>query len=99
MPEPNDFYADQFQFHINAFGCSLNFQLTDPMPPSLGAPPQVDRVATIRLSVEHLKALTFILHRQIIAFEVQNQTAVGLPSETLRAMQVRQEDWQAFWQP
>ena len=99
MPEPNDFYTDQFQFHLNPFGCSINFQLSGPVPPVMGTPPQMDRVATIRLSVEHLKALTFMLHRQITAYEAQNQMAVGLPAEVLRVMQIRQEDWQAFWQP
>jgi hypothetical protein len=99
MPEPNDFYTDQFQFQINPLGCCINFQLSNPLPPAMGMPPQMDRVATIRLSIEHLKALTFMLHRQVIAFEAHNQIAVGLPTEALRMMQIRQEDWQAFWQP
>lgn len=99
MPEPTDVYADQFQFQMNAFGCSINFQLSSPVPPAMGTPPQIDRVATVRLSMEHLKALTFMLHRQIVTFEAQNQIAVGLPIEVLRGMQIRQEDWQAFWQP
>ena len=99
MPDNNDFYADQFQVHIGPFGCSLNFQLTSTTPPPAGAPPQVDRVATVRMSLELLKALVFILHRQMVSYENQARLNVGLPSDILRAMQIREEDWQAFWHP
>jgi hypothetical protein len=49
------------------------------------------------MSLEHLKALVFILHKQLGAYEAQAQLSVALPVEVLRAMQIRQEDWEAFW--
>jgi hypothetical protein len=99
MPEDNDMYADQFQVHMGPFGATINFSLTQATPPPPGSPPQSERLATIRMSLEHLKSMAFILHRQIIAYESQSHMSVGLPPEVLRAMQVRQEDWEAFWQP
>ena len=61
MTEVPDVYADQFQVNLGTFGCTINFQLSGATPVAPGAPPQVDRVATIRMSLEHLKAMVFII--------------------------------------
>ncbi len=97
MPEPSDVYADQFQMNVAPFGCSLNFSLSQSTPSAPGSVPQADRVATIRMSLEHLKAMTFILHRQIVNYEKQVHISIHLPVELLTAMKVREEDWQTFW--
>ena len=99
MPETNDIYADQFQLNLGPFGCTLNFQVSGANPVAPGSPPPIERVATIRLSLQHLKAMAFILHKQIVAYEFQTQLSIGLPVDVLRAMQIRQEDWEAFWRP
>ena len=99
MPVENDLYADQFQVNVGPFGCTLNFQISSSTPAVPGSPPQIERIATIRVSLELLKAMAFLLHRQVVAYESQTQTPVGLPVEVLRNMQVRQEDWEAFWRP
>jgi hypothetical protein len=51
------------------------------------------------MSLEHLKAMVFIMHRQLAGYEAQAHVTIGLPVEVLRAMQIRQEDWEAFWRP
>ena len=99
MTEVPDVYADQFQVNLGTFGCTINFQLSGATPVAPGAPPQVDRVATIRMSLEHLKAMVFIMHRQLAGYEAQAHVEIGLPVEVLRALQIRQEDWEAFWRP
>ena len=99
MVETNDVYSDQFQVNLGPYGCTINFQLSGATPPVPGAPPQLERVATVRMSLEHLKAMTFILHRQLAAYEAQAHVSIGLPADILRAMQIRQEDWEAFWHP
>jgi hypothetical protein len=43
--------------------------------------------------------MAFIFHKQIVAYESQTQLNIGLPVDVLRAMQIRQEDWEAFWRP
>lgn len=98
MPEPSDVYTDQFQVNIGPFGCSLNFSVSPPTPPAPGALSQAERVATVRMSLEHIKAMTFIMHRQVLQYESQAHVSVQLPTAILTGMQVRQEDWQAFWQ-
>jgi len=97
MAEVPDVYTDQFQVNLGTFGCTINFQLSGATPVVPGALPQIERVATIRMSLEHLKAMVFIMHRQLAAYEAQAHVAIALPVEVLRAMQIRQEDWEAFW--
>ena len=98
MAEAVDVYTDQFQINVAPYGCSLNFSLSQSTPSAPGSVPQADRVATIRMSLEHLKAMTFILHRQIVNYEKQVHISIHLPVELLTAMKVREEDWQTFWQ-
>jgi hypothetical protein len=99
MAETPDVYSDQFQVHLGPYGSTINFQLSGATPVAPGAPPQIERVATVRLSLEHLKAMVFILHRHLVAYETQAHLSISLPTEVLGAMQIRQEDWEAFWHP
>ena len=62
MAEATDVYADQFQLNLGPLGCTLNFQVSGANPVAPGSPPPIERVATIRLSLQHLKAMAFILH-------------------------------------
>jgi hypothetical protein len=99
MAETPDVYADQFQLNLGPLGCTLNFQVSGANPVAPGVPPPIERVATVRLSLQHLKAMAFILHKQIVGYEAQAQVSTGLPVDVLRALQIRQEDWEAFWRP
>jgi len=98
MGEPADVYCDQFQINLNAYGCNLNFLISSHLPPAPGAVPQSERLATVRMSLEHLKIMTFLLHRQLLQYEQQSGVSIPLPVQILTALQIRQEDWQAFWQ-
>ena len=70
MPDPVDVYSDQFQINTGAYGCILNFFATSREPAAIGGvQPQPERVATIRMSLEHLKVMAFILHRQLTMYE------------------------------
>ena len=97
MAEPSDTYADAFHINIGPFGCTLNFMQSGPTPPAPGGISQGDRVASIRMSLEHLKAMTFVLHRQLVGYEQHAHISIPLPIEVLRGMQIREEDWQTFW--
>ncbi len=99
MAEVPDVYADQFQLNLGPLGCTLNFQVSGANPVAPGIPPPIERVATIRLSLQHLKAMAFILHKQIAGYEAQAQLSTSLPVDVFRALQIRQEDWEAFWRP
>ena len=97
MADPIDVYADQFQIHLGVNGCIFNFSMSRPDPPPLGSPPQSERVATIRMSLEHLKMMTFLVHRQLCQFESQAGISIPIPVQVLSSLQIRQEDWQAYW--
>ena len=97
MTEPFDVYADQFQVVIGPWGSSLNFSVSSPHPPGPGQMPQVTQVGTIRMSAEHLKALTFLIRRQVIQIEQNAHITYPVPVEVLNGLGISPEDWNAFW--
>jgi hypothetical protein len=97
MPEPPDVYCDQFQVNTNPYGCSLNFFASPPTPPAPGAAPQAQLLVTVRMSLEHLKLMTFILHRQMRQYESNLGVTIPIPVQVLNALQIGREDWDAFW--
>ena len=97
MDEPVDVYSDQFQINTGAFGCTLNFNATKSIPPAPGSPPEFNRMATVRMSMEHLKMLTYIIRRQVIKQETDTGISYVVPREVLNALHVSPEDWDNFW--
>lgn len=97
MPDPIDVYSDQFGINTGPFGCSLNFMVSGATPPAPGTPPQAERLATVRMSLEHLKLMTFMLHRQVAQQERQTGVTIEIPAVVLNQIQIGQEDWAAFW--
>ena len=99
MADAPDVYADQFQVSTGPFGCVLNFLLTNREPAARGAIQQhPERVATIRTSLEHLKIVAFILHRQLTTHERNAQVRIPIPQIVLNGLQIGREDWDKFWQ-
>lgn len=97
VSEPIDVYSDQFQIHTGPYGCTLNFFATSPQLPAPGSAPQADRVASVRMSLEHLKVMTYILWRQLTEYERQTGIQVPVPQEVLNALRIGREDWDAMW--
>ena len=97
MDEPVDVFSDQFQINIGPYGCSMNFMASDPAPVAPGTPPQFKRLACVRMSVEHLKVMTFILHRQITKAEQQTGMVIQIPGQVLNSLQIARDDWDPFW--
>ena len=97
MNEFADVYTDQFQMNLSPYGATLNFSLTDSTPPSPGTAPKIERKATVRLSLEHLKVMTFILVRQIKQYENQTGTNIQIPNQILNSISVSPEDWDLLW--
>jgi hypothetical protein len=97
MADPLDVYADQFQVHTGPYGCTLNFLLTSHSPPPPGSPLAATRVATVRMSVEHLKVMAFMLRQQILEYERRSGVQVQLPAEMLNQLRIGREDWDALW--
>ena len=86
MTEPVAIVTDQFALNTSTYGATLNFLLSDPVLPAPGSPPKVDRQATVRMSLEHLKVMSFILLRSVKQYENQTNTTVQIPMQLLNSM-------------
>ncbi|HHV54425.1 MAG TPA: hypothetical protein GXX55_03105 [Firmicutes bacterium] len=98
MPqEIPDIYCDQFQSSIGPYGCVLNFSVSQPIPPAPGSPMGYVRRATVRMSLEHLKVMLFILLRQVKQYETEQGVTVEVPKFLLNQLGIPLEDWEAVW--
>ena len=97
MTEPIDLYSDSFQLNTSPYGVTLNFMLSPSSPPAPGKTPQPETLATIRVSLEHLKLMTFVLRRQIMHHEQQSGVNIQVPSQVLNSLSISPEDWDSLW--
>ncbi len=98
MTEPIDAYIDQFQVSVGPYGCTINCMRSSAEPPSLSSFSRLECIATLRMSLEHLKAMTFLLHRQVVQYERDSATSVQMPVRVLNEMRIGPEDWKKFWE-
>jgi hypothetical protein len=97
MTEAIDVFSDQFQVNTNPYCATLNFLLSDHTPPAPGSPPKSERQASVRMSLEHLKVMVFILQRQVRQYETQTGTTIQIPMQMLNSMGISPEDWDTCW--
>jgi hypothetical protein len=93
---PVDVYADQIALSIGPFGCALNFGVSLRMPPP-GGGAAGNQVATVRMSLEHLKVMAFLLRRQLIQYEREQAIRIQVPMDVLNQLRIGREDWQECW--
>ena len=96
MPEPIDVYADSFTVTTGAYGAALSYSLS-PAHPSQASPTPPERVATVRMSLEHLKTMIYVARRQVTQYEQGTGIQVRVPTQVLSGLQIALEDWDAFW--
>ena len=94
--QPFDVYADQFTVTLSPFGANLSFAVREAHPAPARAP-QAKNLGTVRMSVEHMKSMVFILRRQIREFEEGSGIRMDLPRSVLGQLNIPAEDWDAFW--
>lgn len=98
MTEPTDVYADQFVVTVGPYGASLSFDMSVPHPSGPGQAPQPpQRVATIRMSTEHLKSVAYIIVKHVKQIEQQGGVKYDVPSQVLAQLGIGREDWDSFW--
>lgn len=97
MADSIDIYSDQFQMNFGPYGSTLNFLLSSATPPAPGAPPQAQLLASVRMSLEHLKVMTFLLRKNIIKFESDTGVTIQLPRMLLNSLGISPEDWDSVW--
>lgn len=96
--QPVDIYVDSYQVSTNPYAGTINFMLSDPFPVAPGNPPKSVPLASVRLSLENMKLLAFLLYRQIKLHEENLGVNIQVPLQVLNALQVGAEDWKTFWE-
>jgi hypothetical protein len=94
---PVDVYSDQMGVTVGPFGCALNFSQSLAVPPAGGAIGAGYPVATVRMSLEHLKIMVFLLRRQVVQHERNSGVQIPIPREVLNQMRIGLEDWKECW--
>lgn len=97
MPDATDVYSDQLGINVGPFGCALNFGISPSIPPPGGGAQPLHHVATVRMSLEHAKVMTFMLRRQLLEYERDGGIQVSVPQDVLNQLRIGPEDWQEFW--
>lgn len=96
MVEPIDVYADQFMITATSWGANLSF-LVNPAHPEPTKPVPAERVATIRMSNEHLKVMAMIIVKQVKKMEVETGVKCEVDRRLLNSLGISPEDWDDFW--
>ncbi len=96
MVEPMDMYSDQFMVTTTAYGANLSFYLNTPHPEQAKTIP-AERIATIRMSNEHLKVMAMIMVRQIKRMESETGIKIPIDNRVLNGLGLSPEDWEDFW--
>jgi hypothetical protein len=97
MPDAVDVYADQIGINLGPFGCALNFSVSPHVPPAGGGAMAGQPVATVRMSLEHLKLMTFMLRRQLLQFEETSGVQIPISQDVLNQLRIGREDWEQQW--
>ena len=96
MVEPIDAYADQFMLTTTSWGANLSFLVNVPHPEPT-KPVAAERVATIRMSNEHLKVMAMIIVRQIKKMETESGVNCEVDRRLLNNLGIAPDDWDDFW--
>jgi hypothetical protein len=97
MVEVFDEFIDQFTIGAGPYGVAMNFKKSSPKPVAPGSVPPTEEIGTIRMSLEHLKIMAFVLKRQVNDIESQLGIEIPLPMMVMHALQIAPEDWTEFW--
>ena len=96
MSEPFDIYADAFVVTLTPWGANLSFQLHEAHPAPQRESPST-RLGTVRMSIEHLKTMIFMLKQQVLLHEGNHGVSVDVPTQVLAQLGIAREDWDVFW--
>ena len=97
MTDSVDVYSDQMQVNVGPIGCSLIFSVTSTGPVAPGVPAPSERVAVVRVSLEHLKMMAYLFRLQILEYERQAGVRIPIPRDMLNQLRIGPEDWTACW--
>lgn len=90
-----EYYSDHFMIAVGPFGAVINFGESPPEP---GPGKTSATVVRIRMSYEHIKAMTFVMARHVKKVERENAVSYPISGKVLSGMGIAKEDWDAFWE-
>jgi hypothetical protein len=90
-----EYYADNFMVAGGPYGAVINYGESPPEP---GPGKTAATVVRIRMSYEHIKAMTFVMARHIKKVERENNVSYPIPSKVLSNLGIAKEDWDGFWE-
>lgn len=96
MVEAIDTYSDQFMVTTTSWGANLSFLVNTPHPEAT-KPVPAERVATIRMSNEHLKVMAMIIVKQVKKMEAETGVKIDIDPRVLNSLGIAREDWDSFW--
>jgi len=96
MEEPIDVYSDQFMITTTAFGANLSFYVNTPHPEQT-KPVAAEKLATIRMSIEHLKVMTMIIVKQVKKMESETGVKIAVDRRVINSLGISPDDWDDFW--
>ena len=97
MSEIPDIYTDGVGLNIGPFGCALNFARSPSAGQAGGPGAMAQPVGTVRMSLEHLKLMAFLIRRQLRDYERQSGVQVPVPADVLNQLRIGREDWEECW--
>jgi hypothetical protein len=94
--EVPDLFVDRFIVESNPFGALIALMRTDPGTEE-GPSGTKERLAHVRMTMEHLKAFTFMLWRHVVTSETGFGVRFEMPTAMLEEAGITESSWNAFW--
>jgi hypothetical protein len=83
-----EYYGDIYYVRTNQWGVAITFAVSSPKE---GV--NEHDVCIVRLSHEAAKVLAMLIRKQLKHYEKDNDTLVGIPSETMKSLDLPPGDW------
>jgi hypothetical protein len=94
--EVPDLFIDRFIVESTPFGATLNLMRSAPGTET-GPSGTKETMAYVRMTVEHLKAFTFMLWRHVVSSESGFAIKFDMPDGMLEEAGITRAQWNAFW--
>lgn len=97
-----EYFAEAVGLRLNPFGSVLTFSRRDASRVGVMQPGEHDEAAAIpavrvRLTLEHMKAMTMIFYKSVLNFEREYSIKHDVADQMLASMEITRDQWDLFW--
>ena len=89
-------YADVFDLTLSPYGATFRFGVRGPVDPKTSQQ-SIELNARVFMSLEHLKAMAFVMTREVLRHERTMDVQIKLASAVVKTLEVSQDEWDQFW--